>query len=583
MADTRILHTEKVKEGGRKARWPYTNEYQQPTKQGHLFFGWKYNNMTYTPPFENESTNPFGPISDETRIKAVWDRMTIHSGSSHRLISGDGDSDDTLTNLYSWITSTSGNTILDGIYIEEVALDSGMQKINFEDKGTTVAGNKNVTKKKALPNDVNVSKYYRFKAKTDNYGGMESDVIEIEQVGRDQIFLPDFDFLTFTFTWDEQDGKDLDTATYIIGTNIEIENGKYRNKTNGSLISKQDYDGKTEEEKANYEPLTLDYYPVGFNCLGRTGDCDYYLSRPPSQDEVLIFNEVSQYIKGGGDNLQTGHEAALVNWKEICNRDFVSSGIQYIYCILYANWYDFRDRGDCSVEFKIWKTESGTGGMQLDRDSGSYDIHGHHKTLFTFSGTGDTVEKVEYRHTANGNVFAACTENVGNSLLGTTDDQRKYYSHVITMKYSVKDKSATIVDEFNQLQRGRNLTFDCTVDGENRNIGGKSFYNFVHHYDYDDTTEKTFHIQKSDFYVNGVPYQVKFKTADNVLGNSINCEWLEFVSTTRNTDDSIISITVRLKSVNTGLQRDKYFTLSSTYAQDIYKAYISFDIYQDAQ
>ena len=550
------IHTEIVKGNGKKARWPYDTtlpnaelyntvmDNLKAQRQGSVFMGWKYNGTIYTEPFDNEGSNPFGPITQNANIFGVWDSLKIHSDTNHVLISGDGDSESDLTKLYSWISNSSGTIILDNIVIEEVPLDAGMQRISFEDRGTSVENNKNVTKKKALANDVNIPKYYRFKATTTSYGGMESDVIEIEQAGVDQTVLPDFDFLTFKYTWDREDGTDLDTATYILGTKITLETGRYRSILNHSeVITNERYNDLTDEQKEGYEPLPLDYYPVGFGCLGIEGDKDYH---PTIQESTPFHNEISQYIKGGGDNTGSGNESALINWKEICNRDFITQGISKIYCKLYASWFGQRKNGNCQVTFQTWKTASGTGGMTLDRDANG-------KTLYTFSPTGDTQPKTTY--VTNGNVYASSSLNHSSAKKGTDEDERVYYSHVITITYDVRSKNALVSDSFNQSEKGRNIRLLCIINDQERDYDGDysctlNFYN-----DYNDLSAKTYNFNTFRLFINGVGTDVKFNKSDQDIIDTINwyrgeSNWLDFVSSTRDSEGNIISLTFKPNRIN---------------------------------
>lgn len=455
MTEERVYYTESVSDGD-KAKYPYKSEYREPAKEGYDFAGWKYGDTTYKPPYV-EANNPFGPINEDTDIKAQWDKLEVYADTNHTLISGTGDTDSDLTNLIYWGESENGKMITNGVTIEDVPLDEGMLPIVFVDKGTSVVNNKNVKKIKVSANDVNITKYYRFKAKS---GSMESNVIEIQQAGRDQTVLPDFDFLTFVYNWEETDGKDLDTATFVTGTNIGIINGYYRDKTTNTYVTKTQYDSYSTEKKKNYEPANLEYYPVGYGCNGSSGiDPDYHSG---TSTDPTLFNEISQYIKGAGDNLQSGKESALINWKEICNRDFITQGITKIYCELYANWYKLKENGNCTVNFKTWKTASGSGGMKLDRDSSG-------KTLFTFSPTGDTVAK--NTATVSGNVYAFSATNATRRKYSPTGDEMGYYTHVATLVYDIKTKNGLLVNKMGE-RTGRSIISygkvnSITYNGEN--------------------------------------------------------------------------------------------------------------------
>lgn len=92
------IHTEIVKGNGKKARWPYDTtlpnaelyntimENVKAQKQGATFIGWKYNGTIYREPFNDESSNPFGPITQNANIFGVWDRLTIHAKTNHFII-----------------------------------------------------------------------------------------------------------------------------------------------------------------------------------------------------------------------------------------------------------------------------------------------------------------------------------------------------------------------------------------------------------------------------------------------------------------------------------------------------------------
>jgi hypothetical protein len=453
MTEEEVYHIESV-DDGEKAIWPWKttgdDKYKEPKKDGYLFDGWKYDDKTYKPPYV-EADNPFGPINENTDIKAQWDKLNVYADTNHTLISGTGDADSDLTQLIFWAESENGKIITDGLTIEDVT-PADLDKINFEPKDETrESGNngKNVKKLKALPNEINKTKYYRFKAKC---GDMESSEIEIQQAGVDQTVLPDFDFLTFVYKW--ADGDDLDTATFVTGTKIGIVNGYYKNKTKNEYVPKTSYDNYSEEKKKNYEPATLEYYPVGYGCRGSSGiDPDYnsqVSTNPP------LFNEISKYIKGGGDNMDSGNESALVNWKEICNRDFITQGITKIYCELYANWYNKKESGNCTASFQTWKTESGTGGMTLERDSSG-------KSTFKFIGTGDTRKKMEEPVTIEGNVYAFSSTNANKGK------EMEYYSHVATLIYDIKTKNGLLVDRMNEGTTGRYIMSYATVNGETYN------------------------------------------------------------------------------------------------------------------
>ena len=506
MAGNNLLHTEQVREG-EKAHWPFDSSYNEPSRTGYLFEGWKYKNRTYTPQeYSSEANNPFGPITENnTDIFGVWDKLTIHADSNHLTISGDGDTDADPTKLSYWISSDGGKMITQDVTLEEVAIDSGISKINFTDVGTSVVGNKNVATKKATANDSEDSKYYRFRAKTTKYGGMQSDVIEIEQIGGGQILLLDFDYFTFKYTWDASDGTDLDTATYIYDSGITLE-------TNGQ---------------------PLEYYPVGWNTGGSQHiDPDYSGPSTPTP----LFVEVSKYIKGAGDNLQSGNESALINLREVCNN--ISPTVTKIRCELYGNWYKERGDGNCSLTFQTWKTDSGEGGMQLDRNSAG-------KTLFTFSPTGDTYQKTI--QTISGNVYASSKENGVDSSPSFEYD---YYSHIATLVYNVKTRSAILTNRMKK-KSGRNVCFDVTINNERRNTNAVTNYitGYVdecekgYDFGFDYTTSRlAITINSAKLYINGVATNVYVTLSESQIEAAMNTGYVAFDSASYDSNNNLKTI-----------------------------------------
>jgi len=371
MAEITTYCTEIV-EDGEKAKWAVNGisdePYSEPTKTGYLFDGWKFDGTTYSPPY-NASSNPFGPITEATDIKAVWDKLNIYADTNHTLISGDGDSDTDLTKLYYWVQSVKGTKITSGVTIEDVALDEDELPIVFDGSGSTaVVDNKNVKTVKVAENDINKPRYYRFKSKY-AAASLESETIEIKQVGKDQTILPPFDYLTFTYSWSSDDGSDLDSATYVRNSNIPIESASGNKTLN-------------------------DFY------VGYSGISGHATTNPGM--------EVNQYIEHGGDNTSSGDEGAMVNWKKICDRDFISEGITTLYLDVYANWYHTKKNG------------------------------------YTFEPTGDTVA-VSTKELTNLSVYAFCSAN--------TNNVKNYYSKVATVEYDIKSKSAVLIGEYTQSGR----------------------------------------------------------------------------------------------------------------------------------
>ena len=309
----KIYKTETVEQGN-KANWPNQSDYVEPTRKGYLFNGWDYD-------WKNKV------ITEDTDIHPVWDKYTVIADANRTLISGEGDNNTDPTKMFYYLRTDSGKVIPDDVTFEKVALSSDELEIQFTDNGTAKEDNKNVKKITVKENDVNNDRYYRFKAKYSKDGGVYSDVCELRQLGKEQIILPPFDYLTFTYSWTDDDGSDLDSATVIRNSGIPI-----------------------------WSHYTLDDFYVGY---GGNGNRD----------------EIAKYLKHGGDNTRSGDEGALVNWKDVlATKDYVSEGITTLYLDIYANWYNSRKDGNMSITFNTYK---GNDGMIKDG--------------FVFKPTGDTV------------------------------------------------------------------------------------------------------------------------------------------------------------------------------------------------
>lgn len=386
------LHKETV-ESGKNAVWPYDKGYKEPTKDGYLFDGWEFDGNIYEPPFDNIETNPFGPINSNTDIKVVWDKLNIYAETNHTLISGDGDTDDNMSKFSYWVQSDKGKKITDNVTLEDVALNDDELPIVFDiNSSTSIVDGKNVKTVKVLENDINKPRFYRFKTKYNKESGMESDTIEVKQVGKEQIILPPFDYLTFTYSWKQDDGRDLDSATFVRNSNIPIESVPGKKTLNDIYVG---YGGIKDNE------------------------------------------EVNQYLIHGGDNTQSG---AMINWKKICDRDFISEGINTLYLDVYANWHAFKDNGNMSVSFKTYK---GNDGLELD------------KVNHVFKPIGDTVE-VSNKILNGLNVYSFSSTNINNV--------KKFYSKVATVEYDVRTKSAVLIGEYTR--SGREVITTLKYNGE---------------------------------------------------------------------------------------------------------------------
>ena len=257
-------------------------------------------------------------------------------------------------------------------------------------------------------NNVNVTKQMRFKCV--DATGMESEEILIEQGGVEQTILPDFDFLTFTFNWASNDGSDLDTMTWIDDNHIKIPN------KNGSV------------------PRKLYELGVGFSGIG---------------SESLYSGNTSTYIQHGGDNTSSGNECVLINFKKLCDRDWISSGVTKLYAYSFGNWYGDKIQGNCSVSMKTYKGD----GMQ----------HGTDGNRYIFVPSGNTVLVSD--KTFNGNIYA-----FGDHVNEIKDNlkfaqEKNIYSKVFKFTYDIRSKSA-IVENLMTKRSGRCVRIEYEYNGK---------------------------------------------------------------------------------------------------------------------
>ena len=278
----------------------------------------------------------------------------------------------------------SGNDIItEGVELEILPATSDLPQPTFSQSEGTNPLTGNYVEFIIGTNAILKTKYIRARAK---YQGKYSAEVSIRQVGKDVTVLPDFDFFCFTYSWTEDAGNDLDSMTIIEGTGIMI-------------------DGKL-----------LDDYPVGWNMgSGNTN------------------TEVQKYIKWGGDNAPSGAEGAEIDWKTLCERDFISEGIYTIYAKVYGNWYNTKGTGLVIINISTYK---GTG---MIKDGYTF-VPDDNTTLVT------QLEKSVLCY-ARGKHNARPIEEGLNA--------KDCYSLLATIEYDVASKSAALVINHNAGSSGR--------------------------------------------------------------------------------------------------------------------------------
>lgn len=316
MANIEVLFTEIIKGNGKKARWPYdtslTSEKLYNTvmanlkqqKAGYIFEGWRYKENIYPEPFDNESENHFGPITEDTNIYAVWSKINVYCASDTLVV----DFNENYVNINYYALGrtfiTSNEVTLTIVPSETTA--------SYQIVSDNVSGNNRVCRIKINPNQTTETKTLTLYAE---YKGVRSETVVITQTADGDILLPSFDYMTFVYNWGENDGQDLDSATVIRDSNLMISSN-----------------------------ISLNDVYVGFS--GNSSD------------------NVKKYIQHGGDNQRSGNEGAFINWKKVITdmrNNGILEGVTELHLDVYANWYVSKMNGNMSVTFNTYESPNDTG------------------------------------------------------------------------------------------------------------------------------------------------------------------------------------------------------------------------------
>lgn len=318
------LFTEKIKGTGKKARWPYdtslssaelyntvmTNLKQQ--KVGYIFEGWRYNGQIYAEPFDNESTNPFGPITEDTDIYAVWSKINVYCTTDKPVVVYEGD---TVKVFYHAVTTEIVTSNEVKLYVDEANTTVSYTRNPNE----TVEGNERVC---TFTINENTSQDGKNLVVYAEYKGVRSENLIIYQNNPYEYVIPDSDYFLFNYEWENNDGKDLDSLTVI-----------YVEDAQGNIIKK-----------------SFTSIPVGYRSVYKNGDstAKYQVA---SENGLLC-------MKHGGDNRNSGAEGAIICLTNIANTSEVNN-LETVKIKIYANWYNTRTDGNMTIKCKGYKTKEG--------------------------------------------------------------------------------------------------------------------------------------------------------------------------------------------------------------------------------
>lgn len=323
MADIVILHRENVM-GGNKAIYPYTNEYNEPTREGCQFYGWKYNNTVYTPQqYATQEQNPFGPITEDTQIMAIWNRIFVYCvRTPNETVPYEGG--DAIITYYAVV----GNQIINSnevtLHVDDTSTDA-----SYTRGSDVVSGNFRTCNFTFAQNTSHDGKYLTVYAK---YKDVESEKLAIYQTNPYETVIPDSDYFLFTYEWNDTDGRDLDSLTVITV-----------------------YDENNQIKQTSFSGI-----PIGYRGSASGVESNGSVYKVYSENELLC-------LRHSEDNTQSGAEGAVICLTNIANSGEISA-LDKIHIDIYANWYAEKLNGEMRIVCMGYKHKSKQTPADYDTD-----------------------------------------------------------------------------------------------------------------------------------------------------------------------------------------------------------------------
>ena len=273
-------------------------------------------------------------------------------------------------------------TVTDGFFVN-LEMDPATG-IKYQVMSTKQNGNIQTVKLRLSVDSTNQPRTFEITANgKDEYEQTCEDSVTLQQVKSDWV-LSDVDYIIFTYEWDSQNGKDLDSLTFMDG----VPDAPYMNNAGVGW-----YNGRTHESGSRE------------NWLGPTADYD------------------SAILKFAGDNTQTGGEYTLVNLKKlnehIKNKQLSDDATVIVY--LMGNWYGEKGDGYATIAFSAY-----TGGEVTRKDLGD------NKFMYEVS---DDSEFRDSKKQANINVFASSHRH---AALKNASSAITCYSTMAALVYDLK-------------------------------------------------------------------------------------------------------------------------------------------------
>lgn len=389
-----IVHTEQVREG-EKARYPFKSEYEEPTLDSYLFVGWKYKGTIYEPnQYASEASNPFGPITENTDILAMWSQVRVFCIPDKTIIGYEGGQ---IKIMYYAVTSR----VVTSNDVEKQFFPPRVNPIQYRiDSDTEVSGQYRMCTINVTQNNDNEGRKLRVAA---TYKGVMSDVVEIYQQSPNEFIIPDCDYFHFTYSWEDNEhggGRDLDSLTVIY---VEDEDENRVDKS---------FTGKAVGYGAGYTVNASN----GKLCLKHGGDCRL------SGDETAVCCLTNIAETGEVSNLET------------------------IKINIYANWYsedtDVTTGGNMTINCKAYKSKNPNGpdfATDIDSEEISETLPGGSVvTHERYTPNLNMCEEV-WSESADFHVNACGTKNANQSIKCAGE----IYSNIGTVIFRIGSNSRT--------------------------------------------------------------------------------------------------------------------------------------------
>ena len=456
----KIIHTETVSNATKKAHWPYEGSYTTTMtrvkleKSGYIFNGWKYNGRIYKEPFDNESTNPFGPLSRDTSIFATWTKIGIFCIPNKTIVSADGE-DVEIT----YYVQIGDNVITDGVTF---AVDTQATTAGYTIISDRIVNGKHVC-------TVRISENTTPGARTlvvySQYNGASSEKANILQSGQREIIIPDCDYFHFVYSWENGDnggGTDLDSLTVVY---VQDEQGHFVEKS---------FTGKAVGYGANERV-----------CSMKDGEID------------------KVFLEHGGDCRTSGAENAIICLTNMAETDEIH-GTENILVKIYANWFISKGGGNMVMHCYAYKSTN-PDGPNYGKDINIVPHQDEISSYNTFTPNTAYCRKVwEDEISLHINAFDRPNATNANRHIECAGE---IYSDVCTILYRVSDNYKGLIPR----------TEDNGIDNATVRLNVKSDLGIELRFNYDPTDTETHQVTGIYIQYNNENYELFSHEDDSIF------------------------------------------------------------------